>query len=86
MSVLGKKWLIRNHDTQKTVFERLLENRGIKDVVEITDFHDPLLFNDMEKVLQRLEKAIQLQEKIIVFGDYDVDGIGGSIRMLSGIF
>lgn len=82
MSVLGKKWLIKNHDNQKTVFERLLQNRGIKDVGGITEFHDPHLFNDMEKVLQRLEKAIQAQERIIVFGDYDVDGISGTALLV----
>ncbi|MCX6734418.1 MAG: single-stranded-DNA-specific exonuclease RecJ [Candidatus Peregrinibacteria bacterium] len=82
MSVLGKKWLIKNHDNQKTVFERLLENRGIKDVGGITEFHDPHLFNDMEKVLQRLDKAIQDQERIIVFGDYDVDGISGTALLV----
>ncbi|MBP9771260.1 single-stranded-DNA-specific exonuclease RecJ [Candidatus Gracilibacteria bacterium] len=82
MSVLGKKWLIKNHDNQKTVFERLLQNRGIKDVGGITEFHDPHLFNDMEKVLQRLDKAIQNQERIIVFGDYDVDGISGTALLV----
>lgn len=78
MSVLGKRWLIKNSDNQKTVFERLLENRGLKEVEGMSEFHDPHLFNDMEKVLQRIEKAIQAQERIIVFGDYDVDGISGA--------
>lgn len=78
MSVLGKRWLIKNSDNQKTIFERLLENRGLKEVEGMSEFHDPHLFNDMEKVLQRIEKAIQAQERIIVFGDYDVDGISGA--------
>jgi len=78
MSVLGKKWLIKNHDDQKTIFERLLENRGFNGALGIENFHSPHLFNDMEKTLQRIEKAIQSQERIIVFGDYDVDGISGT--------
>lgn len=82
MSVLGKKWFIKNHDGQKPIFERLLENRGLKELGGIADFHDPHLFNDMEKVLQRIEKAIQAQEKVIVFGDYDVDGISGTALLV----
>lgn len=36
--------------------------------------HDPWLMKDMQKATNRIEKAIQQKEKILVFGDYDVDG------------
>lgn len=39
------------------------------------DFYDPFLMPDMEKAVDRLLKAIEKKEKIIIFGDYDVDGI-----------
>lgn len=78
MSVLGKKWLIKNHDNQKTVLERLLQNRGVEDLDNISDFHDPFLFSDMEKAVQRIDLALKKQERVIVFGDYDVDGISGT--------
>lgn len=78
MSVLGKKWLIKNHDIGKTVFERLLQNRGFENLDNIADFHDPFLFNEMEKAVQRIEQAIKNREKVMVFGDYDVDGISGT--------
>lgn len=78
MSVLGKKWLIKNDDNQKTVFERLMENRGFEDLDSLSDFHDPYLFNEMEKAVQRIDKAVKNQERVIVFGDYDVDGISGT--------
>ena len=40
----------------------------------LTDLHDPFLMKDMDKAISRIEKAIQSQEKILVYGDYDVDG------------
>jgi single-stranded-DNA-specific exonuclease len=41
---------------------------------ELKSLHDPFLMKDMDKAISRIEKAIQKGEKILVFGDYDVDG------------
>lgn len=41
---------------------------------QLTDFHDPFLMKDMEKAVSRIQQAIQGSEKILVYGDYDVDG------------
>jgi single-stranded-DNA-specific exonuclease len=40
----------------------------------LTDLHDPWLMKDMEKAVQRIMNAMQNREKILVYGDYDVDG------------
>lgn len=41
---------------------------------QLTDLHDPWLMKDMDKAVQRILSAFEKGEKILVFGDYDVDG------------
>lgn len=41
---------------------------------QLTDLHDPWLMKDMDKAVERILSAIEKNEKILVFGDYDVDG------------
>ena len=64
------------------VLARLLVLRGVHNYDEARDFfrpnihhlHDPFLMQDMEHAIERIEQAIAQQEKILVYGDYDVDG------------
>lgn len=64
------------------VLSALLLQRGIADFEEarfffrpdIRHLHDPFLMADMEKAISRIEKAISEGEKIMIYGDYDVDG------------
>ncbi len=62
---------------------KILVNRGITEDKKIdtflnptrNDFYDPYLMPDMEKAVERIIKAINSQEKVMIYGDYDVDGI-----------
>lgn len=64
------------------VLANLLVQRGIHTFEEAKKFfrpsldslHDPFLMKDMDKAIERLERAIRNNEKILVYGDYDVDG------------
>lgn len=60
----------------------LLVQRGISSFDEaktffrpkLSDLHDPFLMKDMDKAIDRIENALKQNEKIMVYGDYDVDG------------
>ena len=64
------------------VLANLLVQRGINTYEEARTFfrpdlsmlHDPFLMQDMDKAVERLHRAIENNEKILVYGDYDVDG------------
>jgi single-stranded-DNA-specific exonuclease len=75
------------------VLTTLLLKRGIQNFNQARDFfrpelshlHDPFLMQDMGKAVSRIEKAIALGEKILVYGDYDVDGTT-SVALVYGFF
>ncbi|KIQ94938.1 Single-stranded-DNA-specific exonuclease recJ [Anoxybacillus thermarum] len=48
-------------------------------------FHSPFLLNDMQKAVERIEKAITKGEHILVFGDYDADGVSSTVVMVSAL-
>ena len=73
------------------LLSRLLINRGIRDGLSakaflspsLTQLHDPYLLNDMLPAVERIRKAVDRKEKILICGDYDVDGITGVTLLFS---
>ena len=63
LSSMLVKRQIRTYDQAKDFFRPNFES-----------LHDPFLMKDMDRATKRLNKAIQDNESIMVFGDYDVDG------------
>ena len=61
---------------------QLLIQRNIKSYSEAREFfrpdlgnlHDPFLMKDMDRAIKRIQEAVQSDEKVLIYGDYDVDG------------
>lgn len=81
----GEMPLVQQFATELNIdppLANLLLQRGIRSFDEakaffrpsLNDLHDPFLMKDMDKAIGRIESAIQNQEKILIYGDYDVDG------------
>ena len=74
--------LSRKYSLSKLI-AKILVNRNIVEDEKVNvflnptrkDFYNPFLMPDMEKAVDRIIKAIENKEKIMIFGDYDVDGI-----------
>jgi len=70
---------------------QLLVNRGVKDPEQARDFlkpdlshlTDPYLLPGMDIALKRIETALRNNEKIVIYGDYDVDGITGTVLLIN---
>lgn len=82
---MKKEWIIAKdkNTSSKPLIERLLAKRGITKQNEIKEFLNPLetklthpnAFTDMQKAVERISKAIDNKEKILIYGDFDADGV-----------
>jgi len=65
------------------VAERIRRVRGLDPAAEC--LHDPFLMKDMERAVERLRRALRDGERILVFGDYDADGVTSSALLAQGL-
>lgn len=79
-----KEWIFNKYDGhEKSLITRLLHSRGVTSDEDIKEFLNPLemklthpkAFSDMEKCVERLALAIDNNEKIVIHGDFDADGV-----------
>ncbi len=76
-SILEKKWVIEAGDLTE-LQKRNLDDDGVT-------FHDPFAFPDMEKAVARIQDAIKGDERILIFGDYDADGVSGTAILVHAL-
>lgn len=83
---MNKLWRIKSYReniNEKTLIELLLKEKGIDDLAKREEFlkadlkglSNPFIIPDMKKAVKRVEKALVKNEKILIYGDYDVDGV-----------
>ena len=76
---------------------KILVQRGIEDFETAKNYfrprldslHDPWLMKDMRKAVDRIDSALSVKEKILIFGDYDVDGttsVASMYQFIAGIY
>ncbi len=87
--LLEKKWRLPEtpdigdmagaDESAPSLLERLLESRGIDPESffsgKALEWHDPFLMNDMQPAVERISRAVGNNEKILICGDYDADGV-----------
>lgn len=75
-------------DQYSALLQSLFNRRGITDPKQAeaflhpsyeTELHDPFLMNDMQTAVERITTAIDNKEQIVIFSDYDCDGIPGAV-------
>ncbi len=93
-SLLNRNWKLKPHDETLNIIQNILINRGITDQDDVNaylnpsykkGFHNPFLMKDMDKAVERVKEAVAKNERIIVFGDYDVDGISGTAVLVNAL-
>ncbi|UFT97886.1 single-stranded-DNA-specific exonuclease RecJ [Radiobacillus kanasensis] len=73
--------------------EQLLRQRNVKTEAEadaflhpqLSQLHDPGLLHDIDLAVERVKQAIENEEKILVFGDYDADGVSSTSVMMEAL-
>ncbi|OHA24472.1 MAG: single-stranded-DNA-specific exonuclease RecJ [Candidatus Taylorbacteria bacterium RIFCSPHIGHO2_02_FULL_44_36] len=83
-----KQWKIKEEITAGNLLDRLLFQRGFKTKEEAEkflrvdyekDIHDPFLMKGMTEAVAKILREIELGEKIVIWSDYDADGIPGAV-------
>lgn len=79
------KWFIRHKTSYTSLVDVILANRSLT-LENLSDgpdiLNDPYLMKDMDRIVARILQAIRKGERIVVFGDYDVDGVTSTSVLL----
>lgn len=77
------KWNKQEVGTEGNIVKKILYRRGMTDLLDIESFlapskaqlNSPYLLNDMDKAIERIQSTKHTNEHIVIYGDYDVDGV-----------
>jgi len=78
----GKRLELLHSSHPDNLTELLLSNREKEHDFHLTEIlHDPFLLPDIEKAVERIFQAKERGEKVMIFGDYDVDGVSSTAAL-----
>lgn len=81
----AKKFNLQDRTTE------LILSRGVSTEEDFEEFlnpkvmHDPFLLKDMRKLVERVKLAKELKDRVLIFGDYDVDGVSATAIMIKAL-
>lgn len=86
-------WILAQELNLPHEIATILVNRGLRSASEgafflyggLSELHDPFLMKGMKEAVDRIRLAIEKKEKIVIFGDYDVDGILSVVMMVKAL-
>jgi single-stranded-DNA-specific exonuclease len=86
-------WILAQELNLPYEISTILVNRGIKTAAEaifflyggLNDLYDPFLMRGMKEAVERILQAVSRKEKIVVFGDYDVDGMLSVVMLVKAL-
>jgi len=81
LSFSGKRWVLKRKSSTPDIAGMLRAERGIVDQAE-AKLSNPFLFLEMEKAVERIERAMTDGETVAIFGDYDADGITATAQLV----
>lgn len=84
-SLLKKTWVIKTPYSNLSLLDRVTNHRNLDLENELQELHSPWLMKNMEKAVERIQYAMNHEERIMIFGDYDVDGVCGSSILYLGL-
>ncbi len=84
-SLLQKSWIIKTPYELIPVMDRVTRHRSLDLENELTELHSPWTMKGMKKAIERIAQGIKDEERIMIFGDYDVDGVCGASILYLGM-
>lgn len=84
--------LFRQHSSLHPIIVQVLYNRGLTEKAEVSAFldppaelRDPFALSGMEPAVERIRAAIRAKERIVVYGDFDADGVTATALLVQGL-